>query len=190
MANKKDAIVETAIRRIAEHGSTFTTEQVASDLGCSQSLIFRYYRTKEELMSACFDRVCHELKLILKGVELAPELNRDSVKRYMMVIWDAYCSYLESNTHIARAYMYFVSIGRRYPHGYKSSETVLKKILEDDYHRIIKVYPDFIFVAEYIVMLSNSTATWKFTEWSNDPDVVGKLHRILMNGIMGMDKEG
>ena len=46
MANKKQAIVDAAIRRIAEEGCSFSTGQVASDLQCSQSLIFRYFPSK------------------------------------------------------------------------------------------------------------------------------------------------
>ena len=63
---------------------------------------------------------------------------------------------------------------------------VLKMILEDDYERI-KVYPDFTFVAEYIIMMSNATATGYFIEWRKDPDAVRKLDRILRYGIIGMD---
>lgn len=74
MANKNEAIIDAGIRRIADHGPSFSTGQIASDLKCSQALIFRYYRTKEGLMSACFDRVCHELKLIPKGETLDPTL--------------------------------------------------------------------------------------------------------------------
>lgn len=47
MANKKEAIVDAAIRRIANHGGFFSTGQIASDLDCSQSLVFRYYPSKE-----------------------------------------------------------------------------------------------------------------------------------------------
>lgn len=189
MVNKKEAIVDAAIRRIAEQGNSFSTGQVASDLGCSQSLIFRYYRTKEGLMSACFDRVCHELKLILKGVEIPQVLTRESIDGYMLDVWRAHCSYLESNTHIAKAYMYFVSTGRRYPHGYRSAETVLERILGDDYGRITRVYPDFTFIAEYILMMSNAMATGKFIDWKNDSDAVRKLDIVLRYGILGLNRE-
>ena len=188
MTNKKDAIIDAAIRRIADQGCTFTTGKIASDLQCSQSLIFRYYRSKEGLVSACFERICQQLKMILKGVEIPSRLTRESIEGYMIEVWEAYCGYLESNTHIARAYMYFVSIGRRFPHGYGSAEKVLKGILGDEYDRIVEVYPDFEYAAEYIVMMSNVTATGKFIEL-NDPNAVGKLDMIVRHGILGLGKE-
>ena len=189
MTNKKDSIVDAAIHRIATQGCTFTTGQIASDVDCSQSLIFRYYPSKESLVSACFDKVCHELKLILKGVNVPMRLTRESIDEYTIEVWEAYCRYLESNTHIAQAYMYFVSIGRRFPRGYESAETVLKRILKDEYDRIVEVYPDFEYAAEYIVMLSNVTATGKFIEWKSDPHAVGKLDLIVRHGILGLGKE-
>ncbi len=188
MVNRKDAIVDAAICRIAEQGNTFSTGQVASDAGCSQSLIFRYYRSKEGLMSECFDRVCHELKLVLKGVEVPVDLNKDSVDGYIVDVWKAYRGYLESNSHIARAYMYFVSTGRRYPHGYKSADIVLRRILDDDFDRIKEVYPDFPFVAEFIIMLSNVAATGKFIDWREKEDAMGKLEDILRHGILDMGR--
>lgn len=43
MANKRDAIIDATIKRIAEQGGSFSTGQVASDVGCSQSLVFKYF---------------------------------------------------------------------------------------------------------------------------------------------------
>ena len=128
MTNKREAIIDAGIRRIADQGCSFTTGQIASDLECSQALIFRYYRTKEGLMTACFEKVCHELMLVMKGVELPSKLTRESIDGYMIELWNTYRSYLESNVHIAKAYMYFVCTGRRYPQRYRTAERVLKGI--------------------------------------------------------------
>ena len=187
MVNKKREIVDATIRRIADMGNSFSTAQIAADVGCSQSLVFRYYKTKERLMSECFDAVCHELKLVIQEVEVPRNLTRESVDCYMIEVWDAYCAYLKNNGHIARAYIYFVSTGKRFPHGYRTAETVLKRILGDDYIRLKDVHPDFMFDAEYIVMMANAAATGMFVEWRNDPDTVGKLDRILRYGILGSE---
>ena len=106
----------------------------------------------------------------------------------MLDVWDAYCGYLGSNSHIARAYMYFASTGRRYPRGYPSAEAVLRGILGADYGRMEQVHPDFVFVAEYIIMLSNAVASGKFIDWRGDPDADGKLDRILRHGVLGLSK--
>ena len=189
MPNKKEAILETAVRYIAEQGGSFSTEQIASDLGCSQSLIFRYYHTKDNLISACFDWICHELRLVLKEVEIPRVLSKESIDGYILNVWGAYCDYLESKNHVASAYMYFVSTGWKYPRGYGSAETVLEKILGDDYERITEVYPNFIFAAEYAIMMSNVFAAGKIIEWKGDEDAARKFEMILMYGILGMDSE-
>jgi AcrR family transcriptional regulator len=66
MACKKDFILETTIKHIAIFGGSFSTERIAGDVGCSQSLIFRYYHNKEELMRMCFDSICHDILEVLK----------------------------------------------------------------------------------------------------------------------------
>lgn len=103
--------------------------------------------------------MCQQLKHVVKRVELPPQFTKDSVDQYLINVWNAYCGYLGSNTHIAKVYMYFVSTGRKYPYGYKSTELVLKRMLEEDYDRIVGVCPDFTIKAEYILMISNAMAT-------------------------------
>ena len=43
MANRKNAIIEATIRRISTQGDTFSTSQIAEDVGCSQALVFRFW---------------------------------------------------------------------------------------------------------------------------------------------------
>jgi hypothetical protein len=58
-------------------------------------------------------------------------------------------------------------------------------MLGDDYDRIMNVYPDFAFVVEYIIMVSNAVATGKFGSWSQTTNGLGKLEKVLMNGVYG-----
>lgn len=186
MANKRDAIIDAAIGRISEEGGGFSTAQIAADAGCSQSLVFRYFDTKEGLMSACFERVCHELLQTLRGVAVPKDPDTDSVRAFMMDVWRAYCGYLESNTHMAKAYLFFVGRGRRFPKGYRRAEDVLRRILGDS-HRVLRAaYPDFDFVAEYLIMFSYAAATGLFIDHAEDPEtVLGKIEGILRYGICG-----
>ncbi|MGN1045149.1 MAG: hypothetical protein ACI4Q9_04255 [Candidatus Methanomethylophilaceae archaeon] len=140
-------------------------------------------------MSACFDKVCRELILVLKRVPVPAKPDIESVNRYAVKMWKAYCGYLKSNNDAARAYLFFVSRGKRFYKGYGNVSIVLKRILEDDYEPIKKIYPDFDFMAEYLIMFSYAAATGLFME--HDPGVGGvmdKLERVLKYGICGYNR--
>ena len=186
MTNKKEAILDATIDRIAEQGFSFSTVQITSDVGCSQSLVFRYFPTKEKLISESFNKVCRELELALKQVKLPDVLTRESLNDYIMEEWGVYCSYLSSNGRIAKAYLYFVAKGTRFPRGFRSAEAVIKRLLGNRYDMIMTVYPDFLFVAEYLLMVSNVVASGKFVDWRSQPDSIAKLKDVLRNGIYGM----
>lgn len=186
MANKRKAIIEAAITRISEQGDNFSTGQVASDVGCSQSLVFRYFVTKEGLMSACFDQVCHELMQTLRDVTVPKVTDAESVRYFMIDVWRAYCGYLESNSHVAKAYMFFVSRGRRLPNGYSRTEDVLRRILGNAYGPVSSHYPDFGFVAGYLIMSSYVVAAGLFSDHPETAaETAEKVERILKYGIFG-----
>ena len=186
MANRKNAIIEATIRRISTQGDTFSTSQIAEDVGCSQALVFRYYRTKEGLMSACFDSICHELVTVLRSVETPDNPDTEKVNLYAISVWEAYCGYLASKSHTARAFMFFVNRGMRFPRGYRTPEDVIRKILGEAYGPIMKVYPDFVFVADYIIVFSYVAATGLFEVHDIDTEeIMEKLDRIMRYGILG-----
>ena len=186
MANRKGAIIDAVIDHIAREGDCFSTAQIAADVGCSQSLIFRYFETKEGLIAACFDRVCRDLLRVLKGVPHPTKYDVESINQYMLDTWKAYCKYLESNTQVAKAYLFFVGRGLRFPRGYRKEDSILRRILDDDYMPIKAVYPDFDFVAEYLIMFSYATATGLFTDHPmRTEEITEKIERILKYGIIG-----
>ena len=76
--------------------------------------------------------------------------------------------------------------GTRFPRGFRSAEAVIKRLLGDRYDMIMTVYPDFLFVAEYLLMVSNVVASGKFVDWRSQPDSIAKLKDVLRNGIYGM----
>ncbi|MBR1888561.1 MAG: TetR/AcrR family transcriptional regulator [Candidatus Methanomethylophilus sp.] len=185
MANKREAIVDATIRHIAEQGGSFPTSLIAEDVGCSQSLIFRYFGSKELLFSACFDKVCLELKEMVSQVELPSDINRNSMNDYLIRLWEAYAEYLQSNSQVARAYTYFISSGRMFPRGCRDADDVIRKILGDQLERIKRAYPDFVFVTEYIILVSNLVVTGNFLELKNMGEAMGKMGRVLKFGIYG-----
>ena len=186
MTNRREQILSCAIERIAEDGEAFSTEGVAKDAMCSQSLIFRHFGSKQTLMDECFLRVCREITDIFGYVRLPDELTVDSLNTYAMELWDACYAYLRSNSHVARAYLFFIRRGHRFPDGYRTPGSLMKRILGRRYDDVIAVYPDFDFVAGYLMIIANVTATGSFLDWISDFDEPqSRLEAMISSGISG-----
>lgn len=54
---REKLIVETAVDFFAEHGFEGTTRQLADRLGITQPLLYRYFRTKQELIERVYEEV-------------------------------------------------------------------------------------------------------------------------------------
>ena len=187
MANRREQILQSAIVRIAEQGESFSTEQVAQDAMCSQSLVFRHFGSKEGLMAECYVRVCREITGALHYVRIPEVLTVDTLNAYAMDIWDAEFSYLRSNSHIARTYLFFVGRGMRFPEGFRTPREVMKQILGDRYDDVMSVYPGFDFVAGYMMVVANVAASGNFIDWVSEyDDSLERIHGLLKQGVYGI----
>lgn len=69
---KKDMILDTAMSLMAREGMPdFSLKKIASEIGCSEALIYRYYPSKKDLVRACMNRTT-ELDMVLFG-EVIPK---------------------------------------------------------------------------------------------------------------------
>lgn len=56
-ADREQQILQTAIDFVAQKGLGFSTRELAKALGVSQPLLYRYFKSKDELLSRIFDEV-------------------------------------------------------------------------------------------------------------------------------------
>lgn len=129
MSNRKNEIIDATIRHIAMHGDSFSMAQVASDVGCSQSLIFKYYPSKEQLLNDCFDFIRLKLKEIFQRTTIPDRPDRESINRWMLDVWFAYSDFLKTNSHCAKAFVFFVSTNMNFPRRYESADSVIKTVV-------------------------------------------------------------
>lgn len=127
MTNKKLAIIEATIERLIREGRTFSTEDVAKDVGCSQSLIFRYCRTKDDIVSVCFDEICHEIRIELDKVPFPEKVDSNTILNYMMDVWEIYFDYLSSKRSHTKVYVACVSQGVQISGGIRLPGSSLEK---------------------------------------------------------------
>ncbi|MCG7625335.1 TetR/AcrR family transcriptional regulator [Epibacterium sp. Ofav1-8] len=55
--DREHLILTGAIEYVADHGFAFSTRELARHLNVSQSLLYRYFATKEEIVEKIYDRV-------------------------------------------------------------------------------------------------------------------------------------
>jgi len=80
------AILESATRVIASHGLAAPTPLIAREAGVAEGTIFRYFPTKDELLSAVFLHLNRALRLSMPSSLPA----RASLERQFRSAWDAY----------------------------------------------------------------------------------------------------
>ena len=71
--NKKDALLDAAVKSYAEYGEQgLTTKNLARVAGCSEALIYRHFRSKDDLLRECYLRL-HEKSDEVFGPLIIPE---------------------------------------------------------------------------------------------------------------------
>jgi len=181
MGNKRQDIIDAAIRRMACEGESFLTKDVADDVGCCQTLVFRYYDTKKGLISACFGQICGEIRSELETVPFPSIMHPDAILMYLMDVWEVYFDYLVSNRPKARVFILCTSLGYKPPPGCRLPKDVVRKALDDHYDKLVQRIPNISFISEYMIIVANAVAT----EMSADIDrrMNDELKEMILNGI-------
>lgn len=69
MATKEDELLEATIKMIAEKGLSGTTsEDVAKSVGCSSTLLYKYFDTNDVLIKKCAVRVKERHDEVVRGI--------------------------------------------------------------------------------------------------------------------------
>lgn len=72
-ASRKDMLLEAAVRAYAKNGMDgLKTKCLAEEAGCSEALIYRYFKSKEELLAECYMRLHNEVSSVFANFQ-APE---------------------------------------------------------------------------------------------------------------------
>lgn len=190
MTNKKEGIIDATIEAFFIRGEKWSLDDVARTACCSKTLIIQYYGNKEDLLSCCFDNICHDIRISLSEIQFPTENSVNEFREYISAIWRQYFQFLISNPKKAELYIQYSSTRRQLPSncifGSKDSplETAVKKILGDNFTAASLFSDDFDLIAKYIVSVANVVATGVIKgSFGNDPDVSEKIINLITEGI-------
>ena len=183
--NKKDDIVLTTIELYHKYDGAVSLDNVAEAVGCSKTLIIHYYDNRANLLSKCFELICHEIRLALMAVEFPEDHSHKAMRQYLMDVWRAYFDYLKKNPAKAR---FFIQYGHRtepLPPKYSTPELVISKILGDRYGYLTKEDPELYFDIKYMIAIANGMAALVFSDKTDaTEELTDKCLNNLMNGLL------
>lgn len=164
--NKKQQIIESSIAIMGREGLGCSMKLITKDAGCSETLIYKYFDTREKLTAACFNSICHDIREALKDVEKPDSMDRSRIIEYFRGSWIAYCSFIDDNPDKGRFYIQYSWSKNPFPSRYKTPDRIVQKILGNTYGNILEYDKKMICLAEYIVCIANVFMMGKMKGWS------------------------
>lgn len=111
--NHRDDIVRAAIDVVAENGlSTVSTRLIAAQAGVSSSLMYRFFKSEDELLVACLYQVLNSLTEFLEGYV---EIQADTMEEYVKEVhrrWNLFFAYLVEHAFDTLFFYYFQTLLR------------------------------------------------------------------------------
>jgi len=87
-SSKKDALLDAAIESYAKYGEQgLTTKNLAEAAGCSEALIYRHFKSKDDLLCACYLRLHKRLNATFGDREFPDDLSLQETVKLGMDTW-------------------------------------------------------------------------------------------------------
>ncbi len=132
---------------VCEHGlSSFTTKKVASYMGISESLIYKYFVSKDKLLYSCFEVVHRKVAALMERVINTPMTAEISEVEFIKQMWYSYFNLLVDEDY--RTIFYF---------SYRDSKYI-NTVLEHDSEVVNSYFSEF---AEIVDMFDNKYKIFK-----------------------------
>lgn len=188
MTTKKDQILDKTIEVLGRDGLHTSLKVVADELGCAESLIYRYYESNDNIKALCFRLICREIISNLQSIPFPEETTDEKIIAYIRKLWISYFAYLRDNPLKKRYYLLYTLTGHQFPEGYSSPKDVVSKILKENYTKFKALSGfDIEFISEYMISIANTVALAINNEWySNHFDAPEKLFDMMIYGVFNV----
>ena len=117
--DRKTEILQVTMRIISESGlDTFSMKKVTERMGVAESLLYKYYPTKEIQLYSAFESVHEEIGSLFDDVEIPTVSNKEEILEYAYTLWKRYFLFLVDNDYKTLFYFayrdssYMRNIGR------------------------------------------------------------------------------
>lgn len=131
-SDRKSEILDASMKMVCEHGLlSFTTKKVASYMGISESLIYKYFVSKDKLLYSCFEVVHKKVAALMEQVINTPTNAEISEVEFIKQMWYSYFNLLIEEDY--RTIFYF---------SYRDSKYI-NTVLEHDSEVVNSYFSEF-----------------------------------------------
>jgi len=76
-------IMDTTMKIIAKNGlASFSMRQITDECGINESLMYRYFETRENLLKKCYEELYHKIIAVHKDVDIEKLQNGEIIEAF------------------------------------------------------------------------------------------------------------
>ena len=185
--NKEPCIREATIQLFHSRGGHFSLRDVATQVGCSKTLIIHYFGSKSGLLSNCFESICKEMKEGFDQTPIPEDHSKEAMREYFHSLWRFYFRYLRDNPSKANFFIQYPQSNQPLPSRYKSPGEMLAKMLGGRYGKIATDEPELYFYITYSLAVANGMSSLMFSDKLKEieeEELIEKCLNLMLNGIV------
>ena len=125
-------IMDTTMKIIAKNGlASFSMRQITDECGINESLMYRYFETRENLLKKCYEVLYHKIIAVHKDVDIEKLQNGEIIEAFYKMYIEMIDLLISEDYRTLFYYEYCEYLNIKTEHDVFEKNTVLKDIMNE-----------------------------------------------------------
>ena len=125
-------IKDTTMKLIAKNGlASFSMRQITDECGINESLMYRYFETRENLLKKCYEELYHKIIAVHKEVDIEKLQNGEIIEAFYKMYIEMIDLLISEDYRTLFYYEYCEYLNIKTEHDVFEKNTVLKDIMNE-----------------------------------------------------------
>ena len=125
-------IKDTTMKLIAKNGlASFSMRQITDECGINESLMYRYFETRENLLKKCYEELHHKIIAVHKEVDIEKLQNGEIIEAFYKMYIEMIDLLISEDYRTLFYYEYCEYLNIKTEHDVFEKNTVLKDIMNE-----------------------------------------------------------
>ena len=125
-------IKDTTMKLIAKNGlASFSMRQITDECGINESLMYRYFETRENLLKKCYEELYHKIIAVHKEVDIEKLQNGEIIEAFYKMYIEMIDLLISEEYRTLFYYEYCEYLNIKTEHDVFEKNTVLKDIMNE-----------------------------------------------------------
>lgn len=125
-------IKDTTMKLIAKNGlASFSMRQITDECGINESLMYRYFETRENLLKKCYEELYHKIIAVHKEVDIEKLQNGEIIEAFHKMYIEMINLLISEDYRTLFYYEYCEYLNIKTEHDVFEKNTVLKDIMNE-----------------------------------------------------------